>query len=139
MKKSEFLSVLEAFPGRMQLKNQSKEELISLYAGQEGFIDIYKKSLRERNLFFIPQNEELWYKLLAFLTIEFEVLVKREDLDGIPSFSEERFFSEKSKKTHQTILERFNYMLGSQELVNIGGITLDELIQFAQSGEDLFL
>lgn len=130
MKKSDFLQILESFPGKLELRNYTVEDLVSKYSELKstGIIQDFSK-FKTVNL--QKHNEEMWFKFLSFLLIATELA----DDDTIPVAS----LSANSQRIADRIVCKFNDKFhGSRNIIqDIGGITLDELIKFAQSGEDL--
>lgn len=130
MTKSDFLKILESFPGKLELRNSSVECLALKYS----YIK-FSKFVRDFNKFQklnLPKNnEEIWFKFLAFLLIATELA----DDNTMP----EADLSANSKRIADRIIGKFNAKFHASKNIiqDIGGITLDELIKFAQSGEDL--
>lgn len=134
MKASDFLKILESFPGQTELRKSSKEELISKYSYID-FEQINRAMMRKNFSVNIPANEEVWFKFLAFEAILMEYLAEIESFD-IPG---NEIFGIKSLKIWERIREKFNEMFQSSPniILGIGGISLEELIEFSKSGKML--
>lgn len=131
MKKSDFLQILGTFPGKLELRNHTKKSLLDKYRDflkSTGIIQDFSK-FKKFNL--QKNNEEVWFRFLAFLLIATEL----EDEANIPIAD----LSANSRRIADRIVCKFNDKFhGSRNIIqDIGGIKLEELIEFAKSGEDL--
>lgn len=131
MKGSDFLQVLETFPGRMELKRTRVTDKLVLDYSHFNFWDINLSIRRPGFSVDIPQNEEIWFKLLSFLKISLE------NGEHIPP--SKYFLTGASQKVAKSICKRFNEFFydSCNKIQDITQIKLDDLIMFAQSGEAL--
>lgn len=135
MNKDDFLKILEDFPGREELAKAEPEQLTMKYS-YVNFSELGRKINKRLNLS-LKRNEELWFKLLAFAAIAADLwedymvdMPKSDDILSYGSLNEAEIIKQKFN-------ERFEPF--SHDIISdvIGGITLQELIEFAKSDESL--
>lgn len=129
MTNSDFLQILENFPGLTSLRNQEKKELIFVFS----FLD-FDKIFREITFDLTIPSEELWFKFLSFWAIGCEILAQKKDEEFWPKCH----FSSKTEREAKIIVSSFNSYFKNNSIIKVTGITLDELISFAESGWPLF-
>lgn len=135
MKKKEIFLILETFPGQKELRESTRKKLLKRFA-QVDFVYLCSKiqkasSKIDINVF----EEELWWKFLSFSVLAEEFLSNK----NIDILNPSTKLTVKSAKESKLILEKFNkkFHKGKNIIQNISGITLDELVEFAKSGEPL--
>lgn len=131
LKNSDFLKILESFPGKMELQRSESMELLVLEQAYIDFDKLFQKMKKRSFQLNIPRNEEIWFKFLSFMVISMEY---EEDTPITKDF-----LKLTSRRTAEMICDKFNQMFhGGQKVISdIGGITSTELIEFAKSGEAL--
>lgn len=133
MTSSDFLKILEAFPGRRELQRyQSAEQFVS----EKGDFDFRQVTVAMKQPAFfvdIPNYEEIWFKFISFLVLSAEY--------GESELVAKNFLKVPSKQKTSRICSEFNEMFyGSVQVIqDIAGIEPSELIEFAKSEEAIFL
>lgn len=133
MKKSDFLRILENFPGGMELKRKTSIKYKN-FARKYFYIDFDKVKVELRkngNVIDIPKSEKTWFKFLSFMVIFSGCC------DDVPETEE--FLKPASQKTAKKICSKFNeiFYAGENIILDVAEIHPNELIQFAKSGEPL--
>ena len=131
MKGSDFLQILESFPGRMEMKRTASIEFLVLEHCYIDFKPINMAMRRPRFFVDIPNNEEMWFKFLSFLVISAEY--------GEPISFSKQFLKSASQKRAERICNRFNeHLYNSRNIIqDIAQIKPEDLIAFAKSGAEL--
>lgn len=132
MTKGEFLQILEAFPGKTELARCTvPEQLKQRYSYVDlgkvaGYINRHGFKLN------LPDNQEIWFKFLAFVVITTENEIE---------LAAEKALLRTSQKVAKRICERLNQQFhGGKEIIqDLCGIDMGELIEFARSGEPFLL
>lgn len=131
MTKSDFLRILESFPGKIELRSCSEQELLSKfeYLKFDGIVRDFNKFKKLT----LPKNEEVWFKFVSFMVLATEVRATEEF--PIPKAD----LSQASERIADRIVSKFNekFHHSLNIIQEIGGIELSELIRFSQSGENL--
>ena len=133
MNNSEFLKILGTFPGKRELINQEKEEIILMYR----FFDFagIMAELKKGNVKIRCQNsEEVWYKILAFFAIASESLK-----DSDPHVQAKELFVGQANKYREYIIYLFNekFFDSRKVIKDLEEIRLEEIIEFVNSRKPL--
>lgn len=131
LKNSDFLNLLESFPGKTELQRSESIEEFVLEQAYIDFDDLFQKMKKRSFRVNIPKNEEIWFKFLSFMVI-FD-----QYCDNIPKTKE--FLDLTSQKILKKICCQFDkcFCDGDNIISDVRGIHPDELIEFAKRGEAL--
>lgn len=130
MSKSEFLKILESFPGKAEIAQATSAEALRKEYAYVNFEKVTKQINLKSFKINLPDDENVWYKFISFLVLatenEYEVYGQESLLHTSASVAER-------------IIDKFNqkFHRGQKTICGFCGIELNELIEFAKSGEKI--
>lgn len=136
MTKSDFLKLLESFPGKEELKKgEPRPEDFTKY----DYVRIGKE-IKENPLQLNPEyNEDLWIKIIVFLEFQFLAVTEfgTTEMDEL-ALDEADILSAEALDLSKEIGSRFRSWSDDIGSYTASGIMLDELVKFVQEGQNLF-
>lgn len=135
MTRNDFLIILESFPGRAELANADKAELIEKFSSFDFFAICKLINKRKLNLFF-KKDEESWLRFISFFAIGVNLWPDYE----VPMPPQERLLTWGARNEAELICRKFNadFNDGVNCIMDVTAISLEQLIAFAKSEETLF-
>ena len=128
--RSEFLKLLESFPGKAELARATSVEALRKEFAYVNFEKIAKQVNLKSFKLNLPDDENVWYKFMSFLVLATENEVEVYGQESLLHTSE---------KVAERIIDKFNekFHMGQNIICGFCGIELNELIEFAKSGEEI--
>ena len=142
MTKSDFLKILESFPGRNELQRGKPQYLEFAFFDFERIANEIKRSKLNIDL---GKNEDVWIRFLTFLDISNWYITDQENstLDRLV-LNEEDILDEKSLRISKNLADQYIYFRDKNAkekgdlIETASGILLQELTDFVQAGKRFY-